>query len=280
MPLFMDMHDLPGVTAEDVAQAHKADQKAQDRLGVKYVKYWFNQDTGKVFCLAHAPSMEAAIQVHKDAHGLVANGIIEVQSSDVAGFLGNVPDGDVGAAAHTDQDGARLDGGFRTVMFTDIEGSTATTQRLGDDGAMRLVKQHDAIVRGALAAWNGKEVKHTGDGIMAAFRSASQAIAGAIQIQRALDDYNRSHPAEPIRVRIGLSAGEPVEDSSDLFGATVQLAARVCSHAQPCQILVANVVAELCVGKGYRFQPQGQVPLKGFDSPPSLHLVAWRQEHP
>ena len=280
MPLFMDMHDLPGVTAEDVAKAHEADQKVQDRLGVKYVKYWFNQDTGKVFCLAHAPSMEAAIQVHRDAHGLVAKNIVEVQSRDVAGFLGIVPDRDVGAATRPEPDGAGFDGGFRTVMFTDIEGSTATTQRLGDDGAMRLVKQHDAIVRGALSACNGKEVKHTGDGIMAAFRSASQAVAGAIQIQQALDDHNRSHPAEPIRVRIGLSAGEPVEDSSDLFGATVQLAARVCAQAKACEILVANVVAELCVGKGYRFQPQGRVPLKGFDAPPSLHLVVWRPVAP
>ncbi len=278
MPLFMDVHDLPGVTAEDVAKAHEADLKAQARLGVKYVKYWFNQDSGKVFCLAHAPSKEAAIQVHKEAHGLVPNGIIEVENSDVAGFLGNVPDGDVGAAANTDQGESKLDGGFRTVMFTDIVGSTATTQRLGDDGAMRLVKQHDTIVRSALSAWNGKEIKHTGDGIMAAFRSASQAIAAAIQIQQALDEYGRLHPAEPIRVRIGLSAGEPVEDSNDLFGATVQLAARVCAHAQPSQILVANVVAELCVGKGYRFQPQGRIPLKGFDSPPPLHLVAWREQ--
>lgn len=278
MPLFMDMHELPGVTAEDVAQAHKADLKAQDRLGVKYVKYWFNQETGRVFCLAHAPSKEAAIEVHRTAHGLVPNGIVEVQSTDFAGFLGAVPDGDVGAATCPEPEGAILDGGFRTVMFTDIEGSTATTQRLGDAAAMRLVKQHDAIVRGALSDWNGKEVKHTGDGIMAAFRSASHAIAGAIQIQRALDDYNRLHPEEPIRVRIGLSAGEPVEDSSDLFGATVQLAARVCSHAQPCQILVTNVVSELCVGKGYRFQPLGGVPLKGFDTPMLLHLAAWRQE--
>jgi class 3 adenylate cyclase len=276
MPLFMDMHDLPGVTAEDVAHAHQADLKAQERLGVKYVKYWFNQDTGKVFCLAHAPSMDAAVQVHRDAHGLVPKNIVEVQSQDIAGFLGAVPEVDVGAATHAEPAGGGLDGGFRTVMFTDIEGSTALTQRMGDDGAMRLVKQHDAIVRSALTAWRGSEVKHTGDGIMAAFRSASQAVGAAIQIQQALDDESRTHPAQPFRVRIGLSAGEPVEDSRDLFGATVQLAARVCAHAKPSEILVTNVVAEICVGKGYRFQPQGQVPLKGFESPPALHLVVWR----
>jgi class 3 adenylate cyclase len=276
MPLYMDMHDLPGVTAEDVAQAHEADKQAQDRLGVKFVKYWFNQETGKVFCLAHAPSMEAAVQVHRDAHGLVPKNIVEVQSQDFAGFLGNIPDQDVGPAINTEPQESRFDGGFRTVMFTDIVGSTATTQRLGDDGAMVLVKQHDSIVRGALSACKGKEVKHTGDGIMAAFRSASQAIASAIQIERELDEYNLSHPTEPLRVRIGLSAGEPVEDSSDLFGATVQLAARVCAQAEPCQILVTNVVAELCVGKGYRFEEQGRVPLKGFDAPPLLHLVLWR----
>lgn len=81
MPLFMDVHEsLPdGATATDVAQAHAADVKTQDKYGVKYIRYWVNDDEGKVFCLVEAPDAETAITVHREAHGLVADRIHEVQ---------------------------------------------------------------------------------------------------------------------------------------------------------------------------------------------------------
>ena len=80
MPLFMDEHEkVDGLTAEAVAGAHEADLKTQDKYGVKYLKYWFNEDTGKVFCLVDAPDAEAAHAVHREAHGLVADKIHEVK---------------------------------------------------------------------------------------------------------------------------------------------------------------------------------------------------------
>jgi len=79
MPLFMDMHDhVEGLTADAVAGAHQADLKTQDKHGVKYLQYWFDEKTGRVFCLIDAPSKEAAIAVHREAHGLVADRLIEV----------------------------------------------------------------------------------------------------------------------------------------------------------------------------------------------------------
>lgn len=80
MPLFMDVHEkLPeGATAKDVAEAHKADLRVQDKYGVKYVRYWVDEKSGKVFCLAEAPSADAAIKVHKEAHGLVADRVFPV----------------------------------------------------------------------------------------------------------------------------------------------------------------------------------------------------------
>jgi len=276
MPLYVDIHNLPGVDVKDVARAHEADVQSQAAYGVNYLKYWFNEDAGKVFCLCDAPDKKSAIAVHAHAHGLVPENIIEVESANIAGFLGAIPERDAGAATVDEAGRTQLDGGFRTVLFTDIEGSTALTQRLGDEGAMRLLRVHDAAVRGALSAWNGREVKHTGDGIMAAFVSASRGVGCAIQVQQALEAHSRDHADDAFNVRIGLSAGEPVEDSNDLFGVTVQLAARVCAHAQPCQILVANVVSELCAGKGYRFKSLGAVQLKGFDAPTALHEVDWR----
>jgi hypothetical protein len=80
MPLYMDVHNkVPGLTKEAVAQAHQADLKVQKKHGVEYQKYWFNEQTGKVFCLVKAPSKEAAANVHKEAHGLLADEHIEVQ---------------------------------------------------------------------------------------------------------------------------------------------------------------------------------------------------------
>jgi len=159
------------------------------------------------------------------------------------------------------------------VIFTAIVESTSMTQKLGDDAAMELLEAHDTIVRDALGKCNGREVKHTGDGIMAAFLSAAAAVRCAAQIQRELN--KRDDNGVPLKVRIGAAAGEPVERDKDIFGSTVQLAARLCSHAQPEQILVSNVVAELCIGKGLHFHPLGEVTLKGFEHPVQVHAVHW-----
>lgn len=79
MPLFMDVHEkVEGVTAEAVAAAHAKDVEIQDRYGVKYLKYWLDEGTGRIFCLVEAPSKEAAMAVHRDSHGLVADDIFEV----------------------------------------------------------------------------------------------------------------------------------------------------------------------------------------------------------
>jgi adenylate cyclase len=157
-------------------------------------------------------------------------------------------------------------------MFTDLAGSTALTQRLGDAKAQELVRAHNAIVREALAAQGGSEIKHTGDGIMASFPTASAAIESAVAIQRgvaARDDEN-------LQVYIGLNAGEPVAEESDLFGTSVQLARRICDHAEAGQILVSNVVRELAAGKGFLFADIGEVIPKGFEEPVRLYEVRWR----
>ena len=172
---------------------------------------------------------------------------------------------------------AEPDPGIRTVLFTDIVGSTTLTQEAGDEAAMELIHLHDRIVRTALAELKGREVKHTGDGIMASFVSAAAAIRCATRIQRDLARHCEEHRERPLKLRIGVAAGEPVEHHEDLFGSTVQLAARLCAHAMPDQILASNVVAELCVGKKLPFQDMGEVALKGFHLPVRAHAVTWSE---
>jgi class 3 adenylate cyclase len=138
---------------------------------------------------------------------------------------------------------------------------------------MALLEVHDRIVRQALDAAGGREIKHTGDGIMASFFSTVAAVRCASRIQRALAEHTRSNKHLPIKVRIGAAAGEPVENHRDLFGATVQLAARLCAHAQPEQSLVSSAVAELCLGKGLSFQDLGEFSFKGFDRPIRVHAI-------
>jgi class 3 adenylate cyclase len=277
MPLYMDIHEVPGgVSAEDVAKAHTEDVKIEDKYGVHYHKYWVNEKAGKIFCLCHAPDAEAATQVHRQAHGMVADKIIEIQPEIAEGFLGGVEVNEAGAALVPGATNER-DPGIRTVLFTDIVESTTLTQSLGDDAALAMLGVHDAIVRDALSALGGREVKHTGDGIMASFVSAAGAVRCAIQIQRELEKHARASPERPLKVRVGAAAGEPVEQHNDLFGSTVQLAARLCAHAQPEQILVSNAIPDLCIGKGLLFEDVGEVVLKGFGSPVRAHAAAWKQ---
>jgi class 3 adenylate cyclase len=168
--------------------------------------------------------------------------------------------------------------GLVTILFTDIEGSTTLTQRLGDAKAQEVLHTHNRIVRDALKAHSGSEIKHTGDGIMASFGSASRALECAIDIQRALAQHNEANPDTPIRVRIGLNAGEPVAEEKDLFGTAVQLAAHICAHAEPGEILAPIVVRELAAGKGFLFSDRGDVALRGFEAPVRLFEVRWREE--
>jgi class 3 adenylate cyclase len=274
----MDIHNLPeGTTAEDVAKAHAKDMDIQRKYGVEYTKYWVNEKAGKVFCLVHAPSAEAAQCVHREAHGLVAEKLVEIQPELLEGFMGGVETNSAGAAVLPDAGADARDPGIRTVLFTDVVNSTTLTQSLGDEAALAILGVHDTIVRDALSVLGGREVKHTGDGIMASFVSAAGAVRCAIQIQRELDKHAQANPDRQLKVRVGAAAGEPVEQHNDLFGSTVQLASRLCAHAQPEQILVSNVIAELCLGKGFQFEDLGEVVLKGFGYPVRAHAAAWKQ---
>lgn len=276
MPTYMDIHEIPGgITADEVAKAHAHDAAVEGKYGVHYHKYWVNERAGKIFCLCEAPNAEAAMQVHREAHGQVAEKIIQVEPDVADLFLGGSEVNSAGAVLLPGGAADARDPGIRTVLFTDIVESTSLTQTLGDDVAMELLQIHDSVVRDALKALNGREVKHTGDGIMASFVSAAAAVRCAARIQKGLAQRAGEQSNHPVRVRIGGAAGEPVEHGNDIFGSTVQLAARLCSHAEPEQIVVSSVVADLCIGKGLMFRALGEVSLKGFDQPVHAHSVEW-----
>jgi len=163
-----------------------------------------------------------------------------------------------------------------TILFTDMEGSTTLTQRIGDDKAQEILRNHNAIIRNAVNIQGGKEIKHTGDGVMVSFPSASLAILCAILVQMGIDQYNQANPDNPIHVRIGLNTGEAIAEEQDLFGTAVQLGARICAHAEPGQILASDVVRQLVAGKDFQFVDCGETTLHGFKEPVRLYEVSWK----
>jgi class 3 adenylate cyclase/pimeloyl-ACP methyl ester carboxylesterase len=174
-------------------------------------------------------------------------------------------------------------GVFRTIMFTDIEESTSLTQRLGDASAQEMLRRHNAIIRKAVSGRNGSEIKHTGDGIMASFPSASGAVNAAIEIQKAFAEQDDARDDAPVKVRIGINAGEPVADKhpggqGDLFGTAVIMASRIAALADGGEIFVSDVVRQLVAGKRYMFSDRGEQALRGFDDPVRVFEVRWRED--
>jgi len=163
---------------------------------------------------------------------------------------------------------------FRTVIFTDLVGHTEMMSRLGDERGREVLREHETITRDVLRQHDGTEVKAMGDGFMASFGSVTKAVECAIALQRAFAERESD---EPLNVRVGLNAGEPIEEDGDLFGATVILASRIAARADGGEILVADTIRGLCSGKGFLFADRGEFVAKGFEDPVRLYEVRWRE---
>jgi class 3 adenylate cyclase len=169
--------------------------------------------------------------------------------------------------------GAASDSVFRTVLFTDLVGHTAMMSRLGDEKGREVLRDSERLSRDVLAAHGGTEVKTMGDGFMASFGSATKAVECAIALQRAFAERE----GEPLSVRVGINAGEPIDEDGDLFGATFILASRIAAKADGGEILVADTVRGLCSGKGFLFADRGEFVAKGFEEPVRVYEVRWRE---
>ena len=164
-------------------------------------------------------------------------------------------------------------GGLKIIAFTDVVNHTEIIQRLGDPAGRAVLREHERLTMDAIHRYGGAVVKSQGDGFMACFDSAQAALEWAADLQRAFT----IRPGEPLRVRIGLNAGEPVSDNNDFFGTSVIAAARVAQQARGGEVLVANVVRELASGKGFLFSDRGSALLKGIEEPVHVFELRWAQ---
>lgn len=164
-----------------------------------------------------------------------------------------------------------------TVLFTDLEEHTSMMGRLGDQAGRALLREHEQIIREALRTYRGTEIKTMGDGFLASFGSTFNALQCAAALQRAFHQRNLM-ALEPLRVRVGLNAGEPIIEEDDIFGMAVIAAARIAAQARGGEILASLVVRELAAGKGFLFADRGETALHGFDDPIRIYELHWQPE--
>lgn len=268
MHLYMDRHEPPpgGVffTRDDVFDLHNLDLAVEDKYGARFVGALIDLDQQMGFCICEAPSADVVQAIHSEAHGNAYSKIIEIDYDTMEAFLG------VNRSPAESSDQVLLfEPALRTILFTDIEGSTDINRALGDDRALALRRQHDAIIDTALFATNGRRIKMLGDGVLACFMSVVKALECARLIQRGVTGIKSTE--WPIRVRVGLAAGEPVADGDDLFGLAVNLASRVCAACEPGSVLATSSVHDLAAGKDFEWGAVGERTFKGFDEPVGVY---------
>ena len=172
-----------------------------------------------------------------------------------------------------------LPAGTITIMFSDIEGFTSITEQLGDRKAMDLLREHNGIIRQRIASSGGHEIKAQGDGFMVAFGGATSALQCAVGIQCDFAARNRAKPDQPVRVRLGLHAGEAIRDGNDFLGGAVILAARIAQQAKGDEILVSSVLKDLCDLSGeFRFEHGRDIDVKGLSETRRVYSVTGIEE--
>ena len=236
----MDIHNVPGVEALDVAEAHKQDMLLQHDYHCKCMTYWVDEAKGLAFCLIEGPDKLTVEEMHRKAHGLVPSKIIEVKTEVVESFLGRIQDPGETEISDT---GLKVfaESASRVLLVTDIIDPVLLQHKLGVEKANELLTNQNNIIRKELATHKGREVEYAGNGFVASFSSAAKAISCALEIQKKLLSTNENVTG----LKIVLNVGEPVEKSDKLFGDTIQLAHYLCSINNIKRVVITSAVKEL-----------------------------------
>jgi AraC-like DNA-binding protein len=242
MPIYMDVHIVPGVKARNVAEAHRQDLLHQDEYGCKCMTYWIDEIRESIFCLIEAPDKDAVKEMHRKAHGLIPNKVIEVSSSIVQSFLGRIYDPE---EAETSVEGIKVfsDPSFRILLVTKTIDPVLLRFNLGIEKANELLKEQNAIVRKSFSQFAGSEVEHGGTGFIISFPSAANAISCALTIQNDMP----IPVSDALGFKISINGGEPIEKSNKLFGDTIQLAYYMFAIPKNYKVAIASRVRELAL---------------------------------
>lgn len=238
MPIYMDLHIVPGVNAKNVADAHSRDVYLEKDHNCTCLTYWIDEMRGHVFCLIDAPNKEAVYELHNRSHGLLPHKIIEVQNDFVESFLGRITDPDSGQYT----DGGLLmlnDTSYRIIMFVNTTDVVLLHHTLGLPAALKKVESQNTIIRNTIKKFGGKEALHEGNAIIGSFIAAEKAVECALELNRQLGLESDSN------FSIRIHAGEPVAQTDALFGETLHLLHALSMLKKRVPIVFTSAVKEL-----------------------------------
>jgi AraC-like DNA-binding protein len=243
----MDVHIVPGVKAKDVAAAHRLDLLHQHDYNCNCITYWIDEHRETVFCLIEAPEKDAVEKLHSQSHGLIPNKIIEVRNEVVESFLGRI----------YDPENAEMSGdlkiindpSFRVLLVTSLTDPVLLKYIYGLDRTNELLNHHNCVIRKNMLLHGGREAEHCGGGFIISFDSAAKAVACALAIHHDMPEQF----VDALGFRIAVNAGEPIENSNQLFGDTIQLAFYLCSIARSSQVAMSSRVKDLIARDHHQF---------------------------
>ena len=243
VPIYMDLHIIPGVKAKDVANAHLMDVMIQKEHSATCMTYWIDEARGHVFCLIDAPSKEVVTELHDKAHGLVPHKIIEVEESIVQSFLGRVTDPEDAIIT----DGLKIinDPSYRILVVIGMPDLILLQAIHGKEISEAVGKNINGLISELLRSYEGMEAEHDGSSVIASLTSASKAISFADSLQQKLSSTENISG-----FTIGIHAGEPVTTIEKLFGETIRMAESICFIAKDRHIGISAGVRQLL--KDYR----------------------------
>jgi AraC-like DNA-binding protein len=218
MPVFMDIHILPGVKAEAVAEAHRLDMLIQEHHGCRCMTYWIDEERESVVCLIEASKKEDLEEMHLRAHGLTPNRIIEVDTLAVRSFLGRIEDPSNFAM---DTKGLKVfnDPSYRYLLVSQIEDPVLLIHSVGRERAHELRHEMLTSTRRHLQMYNGREVECCNRDFIASFTSAQTAVECAARLIEAIRSIT---DVATVGYKIAIHGGEPIESSNDLFGDVIR----------------------------------------------------------
>lgn len=240
MPIYMDRHDVSEtVTAEQIARLHQEDLKIQDQFGCRALTYWFDEKRKTTFCLIEAPNAKAIHNMHNKAHGQVPHKIIEVEASIVESFLGRIEDPE---KAKNTRLNIINDPAFRTIMVILLK-RLSLKQKEATQSKSSINNYRKAVLH-LLKNYEGIPVKQSENYFLVSFKSVTNAVHAALEIQSLFKDFRKEIKNEKLLLKIGLSAGAPVTEKRLFFEDSIKLAERMCRIIKG-EIIVSPEVKEL-----------------------------------
>jgi AraC-like DNA-binding protein len=245
MPLFMDFHELDQFSEETLQQlkeGHRLDLAAQSKYNVQYKHYYVSKENKRAFCVMEGPDKESCQAVHREAHGLIACNIVEVELNQYGLMMGSpLSDAD---GLHFHEDGS-VDSGLRTILFIN---TLTLTSNIGIDGLQlsNHFLNYSYELKDVLSRYGGREITSSRNETVYAFTSCANAVHCGSEVQERVSNLNKSLENRKIRFEttVSINAGEPVTMDNKFFGETLQLARRMAYAGRDGDVIVSSSVNE------------------------------------